>query len=205
MAEYKRPIAYKLKIGDLIRGSPIIENEKLIFIELGDKKIIKANIIGSVIEKFTSEGEKKFATVTIDDASGQIKLRVFGDNIQKISSITEGQTIVAIGNVRSFNNEIYIIPDVIKEIQPSYLLVRKLELEKDNKKNITLKKHEIIAVKDSLLDLIKKAESSEGIDKDKLIMQLNYASPEIINQEIQKMIEEGIVFEPRPGKVRWLG
>ena len=38
MAEYKRPIAYKLKIGDLIRGSPIIENEKLIFIELGDKK-----------------------------------------------------------------------------------------------------------------------------------------------------------------------
>jgi hypothetical protein len=36
-------------------------------------------------------------------------------------------------------------------------------------------------------------------------MELHYASPEIINQEIQKMIEEGMVFEPRPGKVRYLG
>jgi hypothetical protein len=30
-------------------------------------------------------------------------------------------------------------------------------------------------------------------------------SAEIINQEIQKLLEEGIIFEPRPGKVRWLG
>jgi len=30
-------------------------------------------------------------------------------------------------------------------------------------------------------------------------------SPIIINQEIQKLLEEGIVFEPRPGKVRYLG
>ena len=35
--------------------------------------------------------------------------------------------------------------------------------------------------------------------------ELRGTSPEIINQEIQKMLEEGIIFEPRPGKLRWLG
>ena len=27
----------------------------------------------------------------------------------------------------------------------------------------------------------------------------------IINQEIKRLLEEGIIFEPRPGKIRWLG
>jgi hypothetical protein len=36
-------------------------------------------------------------------------------------------------------------------------------------------------------------------------MKLKDASPEIINQEIKKFLEEGIIFEPRPGKVRYLG
>jgi len=36
-------------------------------------------------------------------------------------------------------------------------------------------------------------------------MNFREASPKIINQEIQKLLEEGIIFEPRPGKVRYLG
>jgi hypothetical protein len=30
-------------------------------------------------------------------------------------------------------------------------------------------------------------------------------SPSIIHQEIKKLLEEGIIFEPQPGKIRWLG
>jgi len=40
---------------------------------------------------------------------------------------------------------------------------------------------------------------------DKVIMNLRDISPTIINQEVQKLLEEGIVFEPRPGRVRYLG
>ena len=40
---------------------------------------------------------------------------------------------------------------------------------------------------------------------DTMIMNLREISPEIIKQEVQKLLEEGIVFEPRPGKVRYLG
>ena len=40
---------------------------------------------------------------------------------------------------------------------------------------------------------------------DQIIMNLRDIDTEIINQEVQKLLEEGIVFEPRPGKVRYLG
>ena len=40
---------------------------------------------------------------------------------------------------------------------------------------------------------------------DKIIMDLRDVSPDVINQEIRSLLEEGIIFEPRPGKIRWLG
>ena len=36
-------------------------------------------------------------------------------------------------------------------------------------------------------------------------MDLREISPEVINSEIKRLLEEGIIFEPRPGKIRWLG
>ena len=51
---------------------------------------------------------------------------------------------------------------------------------------------------------IKEAEANEGIDKDQIIMSIK-SQPKLITQEIQKLLEEGIIYEPRPGRVRYLG
>ena len=87
-----------------------------------------------------------------------------------------------------------------------YLLVRKIEVDKKKSKTAEpLPKDQIIAVKDKILGAIKSAEDDGGIEMDKLIMALGNISPVIINQEVEKFLEEGIIFEPRPGKVRYLG
>ena len=51
---------------------------------------------------------------------------------------------------------------------------------------------------------IKDAEKEDGIDMDKIIMETD-SSPKTINEEIKKLIEEGLVYEPRPGRLRYLG
>jgi hypothetical protein len=66
-------------------------------------------------------------------------------------------------------------------------------------------KQQIVAVKDKILDKIRNAEGAGGAETEIIIMELRDASPEIINQEIKKLLEEGIIFEPRPGKLRYLG
>lgn len=210
--QFKREIAYKLRIGDLLKAKIILDesgenpNPRLQFVELGDKKILRVNIIANVIDKFESEGERRFASITLDDGSGQIRARLFGEEIQKFQDLMQGDTIMMIGILKSFNEELYILPNIIRKTNPKYLLVRKLEIEKSFPKPLTQEqKQEVKALRDEVIEMIKNAESNEGIDKEEIIIKLKNSRPELINQEIQKLLEEGIIYEPRPGRVRYLG
>ncbi|MGY4884562.1 MAG: OB-fold nucleic acid binding domain-containing protein [Nanobdellota archaeon] len=205
--QFKRNVAYKLKIGDILLGKPVMNDERFSFLELGDKKIIRVNIIGNIVDKFENDGERKYIFFKLDDGSGQISLKVFGEDIGKFKEVNQGLTVLVIGTLRHWNNETYIQPEIIKEQNTKYLLVRKLELENSpsQKSSPPIEKSKIVAIKDSIINIIKEAEENGGIEKDQIIMKLKDASPDIINQEIKKFLEEGIIFEPRPGKVRYLG
>lgn len=204
--QFKRNVAYKIKVGDILMGKAMMDGEKFSFLELGDRRIVRINIIGNIVDKYESEGERKYIFFKLDDGSGQISLKIFGDDIAKFKEITQGLTVLVIGVLRHWNNETYIQPEIIKEQNTKYLLVRKLELEKSpSSKIIPIEKSKILAIKDNIIDLIKEAEEAGGIEKEQIIIKLKDISPDIINQEIKKFLEEGIIFEPRPGKVRYLG
>lgn len=204
--QFKRHVAYKMRIGDVLAGKPVLNGERFSFLELGDKKIIRVNIIGNIIDKFEREGERKFSSLTLDDGSGQIKLRLFGDDIAKFKNVNQGETVAIVGLLRYWNNEIYISPEIIKPQDSRYLLVRKLEIENQRNLNVEIPlKEQMLAVKDKILGAIKSSEEDSGIEIEKIILILKDVSPVIIKQEIQKFIDEGIVFEPRPGIVKYLG
>ncbi|MDP2628674.1 MAG: OB-fold nucleic acid binding domain-containing protein [Nanoarchaeota archaeon] len=204
--QFKRNVAYKLRIGDILAGKPNMNGEKFLFLELSGKNIVRVNVIGNIVDKFEREGERKFSSFTLDDGSGQIKLRAFGDDVEIFGEVNQGETLVVIGVLRYWNNEIYISPEIMKIVDPKYLLVRKLEIEKQKGQNSEVPaKEQMVAVKDKILGAIKSAEEDSGIEVDKLVMILRDISPVIIKQEIQKFLEEGIIFEPRPGMVKYLG
>ncbi|MDD5192967.1 MAG: OB-fold nucleic acid binding domain-containing protein [Candidatus Nanoarchaeia archaeon] len=206
----KRETAHKLRILDLLKANQIFEenenlDKRLKHVELGNRKIIRVNIIANVIDKYQSEGEKRFATITLDDGSGQIRARVFADDVLLFSDLVQGDTILVIGFVRFFNQELYILPELIKKQNPKYLLIRKLEIEKSFQPILTdTKKKEIRALRDELIIMIKEAEAKEGIDKEEIITKLK-SPPQLITQEIQKLLEDGVIYEPKPGRVRYLG
>lgn len=197
----KRNVAYKLRIGDLLKAKPIMNEARLLFVELGDKKIVRVNLIANVIDKYFNDGEKKYASLTLDDATGQIKLKSFGDDIYALKDVVQGDTLQVIGIVRDYNNEVYVTPEITKKVDPKWLLVRKLEIQK-TRKDLPLAKN--APIRDVILEEIKKADSSGGIDTESLIMNME-ASPDLINGEIKKLLEEGMIYEPRPGKLRYLG
>jgi RPA family protein len=197
----KRNIAFRIRIGDILKGKPMTDEGKFMFLELGDKKIVRVNILANCVDKFIQEGEKKYGSLTIDDASGQIRLKSFGEDVEAIKEIMQGDTLQVIGNVREWNNEIYLIPEIVKKVDPRWLLVRKLEIQ-NQRKDIPLTKES--PLKDQIMDKIKKAEPDGGIDVDTIIMDIE-ASPPAINAEIKKLLEEGQIYEPRPGRLRYLG
>lgn len=203
--QFKRHIAYKLRIGDILIGKPVFDAERFAFLELGNKRIIRVNLIGNIVDKYESQSESRYISLTLDDGSGQIKIKIFGDDTEKFKNFSQGQTVLLIGVLRIYNNELYISPEIIRELDTKYLLIRKFENEKQRAQSAPMQKQEVGAIKDKILEAIKSSESEGGIETDALIMKFREASPDVINQEIKKLLEEGIIFEPRPGKVRWLG
>jgi DNA polymerase III alpha subunit len=210
----KRNVAYKLRIGDVLKGVPMITEGKFLFLELatplgvGDqtgqvKKVVRVNMIANCVDKFIQEGEKSFASLTVDDASGQLKLKVFGEDIDRVKNIMQGDTLQIVGNMREWNGEIYMIPEVVKKVDPRWLLVRKLEIA-DARKNIVVDSKGENSLKNQILERIKGSESEGGIDKDVLVMDIE-AAPEGIEGEVKKLLEEGLIYEPRPGRLRYLG
>ena len=66
-------------------------------------------------------------------------------------------------------------------------------------------KAKTLEVKDQIIEIIKTGEEQGGIDIEQIILQLKTASPDAINSELTKLLEDGTIYEPRPGKVRYLG
>jgi len=218
MAEIKkRETAYKLRIGEILNGTPIIEDvkgeegtpnkEKFRFLEVAEKQIIRVNLIANIIDKFSSEGEKKFATMTIDDGTGQIRLKLFGEDVLKFENLNQGDTIITIGLLRSYNNEVYISPEIIKKIDSRYLLIRKLEVEKNQKTQQTNSSENtpVGSLREEIIKTLQSSEDSGGIETEQIILKIKSSDPSAINSEIIKLLEDGIIFEPRPGRVRYLG
>lgn len=200
--EFKRHTAYKLKIGDILNGPQITDGERLKFIEVNGMNVARVNLIANVIDKYIQEDEKKFASITLDDSSGQIKLKAFGEDVEKLKAFEQGDTILTIGLIREWNKEVYVLPEIMKKKEPEYLLLRKLEIDKN--KPAPVNKQEATDFKDKLLSAIKREDVNGGADIKALTTELG-AKQEIMNTEIRKLLEEGIIYEPRPGKVRYLG
>jgi RPA family protein len=205
----KRNIAYRLRIGDILKGHPMMSSgsseapPRFMFLELGDKKVVRVNILANCIDKFVQESEKSFASLTVDDASGQIKIKAFGEDVEPLKNIMQGDTLQLIGNIREWNGELYILPEIVKKVDPRWLLVRKLEIQ-NSRKDLPVSENGDFGLKNLIKEKIKKAEPEGGIDIDAIIMDTE-ASPDAINVEIKKLLEEGLIYEPRPGRLRYLG
>lgn len=200
--QQKRHVAFKLRISDLLKAQPIFDGERFRFLELEGKSILRVNLIANIIEKYSQDGEKKFGSITLDDGSGQIKVKVFGDDLVKINELNQGDTIQVIGLARSWNNEVYLTPEIMKRRDTRYLLVRKLECDMNEPKK--LGNDEILALREKLLEIVKREEAKGGADTESIVLEMK-SPPEAINAEIKALLEEGVIYEPRPGRIRYLG
>jgi RPA family protein len=199
----KRNVAFKLRIGDILKGRPEMSEGKFLFLELGDKKVVRVNVLANCVDKFVQDGDRKYATLTVDDASGQFKLKAFGEDVGMFEDVVQGDTLQIIGNVREWNGELYVIAEVVKKVDARWLLVRKLEIQ-NARKDMSVVESGDSSLKNGIMDKIKAAEADGGIDVESLIMDVE-ASPDAINGEVKKLLEEGLVYEPRPGRLRYLG
>jgi len=230
--EIQKQVAYKIWISSIL-GKEVKKEEdnfSVPFIEFDNKKISKVNIIASVVGKFIND-EKNFASVTLDDGSGVIRIKVWKEDTSKLENVNLGDIINVIGRPRVYNEESYIIPEIVKKIDnPNFELLRKLELFRLYGKPNTngIKYEERIAIiekinsdESEVVEEIVRSEHSENnrqyviklielFDKGEgtNIQELENNSKidkHQIKSIITDLLREGEIFEIREGYVKLIG
>ena len=128
----ERLTAYKVWLSDLLKANanqqPTQQQNQqqgTLAVSIHSKKVARINLIASVIDKFVSD---TYSFLTLDDGSTQIRLKTFGDDVAKLNNIETGDIILTIARLRTFNNELYLTPEIIKKVDGKNALLRRLEL-----------------------------------------------------------------------------
>ena len=202
----KRQVAHKVRIVSLLNGKFIKDELSAGYIRFNDLNISRVNIIAAVVYK--SGPENNYTNAFVDDGTGKILLRSFENN-DTFSKIDVGDVILVIGRIREFNNEKYIIPEIVKKIDNiDWVNVRKLEInnisiaETGEEKNIIPPSDATdLGIYEKIYLLIKKLDNGEGAVIEEVIK--NFGSDDVENK-INKLLENGDIFEIKPGRLKVL-
>lgn len=200
---FQRQVAYKVGISDILNGILVKDEFSTGYIKLNNINISRVNIIATLV--FKSE-KMPYSSAIIDDATGKILLRSF--DVNTFSKISMGDAVLVIGKIREFNNEKYILPEILKKLNDAgWAHARKLELSKsvvsNNNKIDTGRAVDGAALNivENIYLLIKKLDDGNGVPIDDVIKNSDNGNVEII---INKLLESGDIFEIKPGKLKVL-
>lgn len=137
--EIKRLTAKKASIKAVVTGR-FIKREgfesSYSLTDLG-RKLSRVRIVGLIVDKYTSPDEK-YGTITLDDSTDTIRCKVFV-NVKILNGFGKGDMVEVFGKVREYNEELYVMPEIVKTVEPNFETLRMLELEeiaREQKKKI---------------------------------------------------------------------
>jgi hypothetical protein len=202
-----RQVAIKSWIKTLVNGQYIVKDGwEPNYIQYNGQKISRANIMGIIVQKSDSK-LLNYEYIVIDDGSSRITARSFEDK-DKFINFAVGDVVNVIGRPREFGREIYIIPEIVRNVKDNrWLEVRKLELgdapEKEPlQQNVQdIEVEEIETPQERLIKIINDIDDGSGVDIDEAIRRAKNPHAEDI---IKDMLAQGDIFEIKPGRIKVL-
>jgi len=221
--KFQRQTAYKVQISDVLRGKINFEGDRLNNVEIAGKPVLRVNVIANIVEKY-SNPEKQFASLTIDDGSGQIRMKGFSDSFDILNIPMIGDTVYMVGTLKFYNDELYLMPEILNVVETKWLLLRRLELgitgtpevfeapklseqASENKQfeehvvteqKIDMSPKPVEPISSPKLKVLNQIRKDTELDVEQLIVPLNIPLADL-NVIVKELIQEGEIYESRPG------
>lgn len=217
----KRNIAVKMNVRTILSGEYVKEEGwNASYLKIGDLNVSRVNVMAVI----TVKPENDVNSLIVDDGTGELHLRIF-ENKSEFEKVSIGDCVLIVGRPREYNGGKYVIPEIVKKVDPSWLKVRKKELEalphnsssllanpikvqeeaKIQKIPATSKQSvepvEDESPTDKVYSFIKKQDKGDGVDVD-FIIEVS----QVINAEniVNEFLKNGDIFEIKPGRVKVL-
>jgi len=128
----ERMTAVRASISDITKGSFSDDNGPHVVSPFG-VELRRVVIVGFVVNKFYREGDdtgkKRFESITVDDGTDTIGVKVWGEeDASMLEGVKESILALVIGKVRQYNEEVYLIPEIVRELtDPNYMSLHLME------------------------------------------------------------------------------
>lgn len=211
--EFKRPTAYIFWINDMLNAVPELTPEGAKAFNIRGKSARRVNIIAAVIDTYENEA-KTYRSVTLDDGSGQIRVKAWNEDIAKISLFNAGDIIIVVGFLHESLGEIFIRPEFARKMGAEWAVARRKYLAsvygkpsddsvlKVSEESIDEPVEPTMEARGKMLSLI--AESPEStISVEELIKKAGMARG-LSEKVIKELTNDGEIFSPKAGFVQAL-
>jgi RPA family protein len=175
--ERKRLTATKTRIKPITSGMFVAQQglNPSYVLTLDGLRLTRVRILGTIVDKFLSESGR-LAAITLDDGTDTIRVKSFNP-VSRFDPFDTGKIVDVIGKVREYQEELYLIPEIIKEVEPDFELLRELEIRE--KQSSWKEKREII------LEYQKQA--SDISDLKRLVSEKFNIAPDDVEAVIQSL------------------
>ncbi len=230
MAEQiERQTAYLSNIATLLTGQFVkgaVQMHPSYIETKSGKKLSRVHLLAVIV----ACAEGTLAEVTIDDGTGKMVTRSFEDQ-QFFVSVQLGDIVRIIGKVRAFNEQVYLIPEIMKRITNKrwvtfhQLLIRQRERQQRTTQPVSIpdltekaqEGDEEEIVEDSFGSFIDEKDAPPSLTDEMIhyIKELDNgdgAQVEVVlakgweegEKILQNLLEAGEIFEIRPGRIKVL-
>ncbi|UCH04254.1 MAG: hypothetical protein JSW05_11865 [Candidatus Thorarchaeota archaeon] len=120
----ERMTAVRASVSDIVNGTYKKDNGHYVVSPHG-VELRRVVLVGFIVEQFS---RKDLASITIDDGTETIKAWAFDDEAKSLEKAASDALTLVVGKVREREGEVYIIPEIIRQIEdPNYLSLHLLE------------------------------------------------------------------------------
>lgn len=125
MAMKERMIAIRASIADIVNGTFGDDNGPRVISPEG-VELRRVLLVGDIVDQVT--GNNNYASITIDDGTEIIRAKAWGAEADMLQQVSGNILAIVIGKVREYENEVYIVPEIVREVDDANLLtLHKLE------------------------------------------------------------------------------
>lgn len=192
----ERRAAMKTTINEILSGKYIQEegwNPNYLETQTGIR-IYRLNIIGAIVTALQEED-----AWYVDDGTGTILVRNFSEKKQPLNA---GDFVTIIGRVRETGNTRYISCEITHKTDPSWVIIRRKEMEKTNSTKLPIIDAEKPAITTNsqtelAISILKNSYNGASIEE-----LLSKGIPEEL---LQELLSDGTIFQNKPGYVQLVG
>ncbi len=198
-----RSHAVKLRIATILNAIEEYDPEKeFSYLVAEQQRVFRVSVVAVLVAK---ETQGAIMRLLLDDGSGKITAYFFEENALA-SRVRVGEVLYVIGKTRRYNEERYLSPEVVRVVDPLWLKVRALELPSSTLTPQTagIVSEEVVMPdlpRAKISSLIRTLDHGDGAPLEEVLAQSELKDSE---KWIEKMLQEGNIFQNSPGKIKIL-